>query len=154
MNRSAEFTGLSTTDRSIAENTPAGANVGDPVAARDREDDTLTYSLRGADAESFDIDPATGQLLTKAPLDYEAKDSYSVIVSVSDGKSSSGRESDTRDDSITVTITLTDVDSGPYDTNKNEAIERDEAIAALVDYFSGAITQEEAIAVIQLYFAG
>ena len=154
LNRSAEFTGFSTTDRSIAENTPAGADVGDPVAARDREDDTLTYSLRGTDAESFDIDPATGQLLTKAPLDYEAKDSYSVIVSVSDGKSSSGRESDTRDDSITVTITLTDVDLGPYDTNKNEAIERDEAIAALVDYFSGAITQKEAIAVIQLYFAG
>ena len=75
-------------------------------------------------------------------------------MSVSDGKSSSGRESDTRDDSITVTITLTDVDLGPYDTNKNEAIERDEAIAGLVDYFSGAITQEEAIAVIQLYFAG
>ena len=70
-----------------------------PPTARD---DTLTYSLHGVDAVSFDIDPATGQLLTKAPLDYETQASYSVIVSVSDGKSSSGRESDTRDASITV----------------------------------------------------
>ena len=109
-NRSPEFTDGATTDRSIAENTPAGADVGEPVAATDREDDTLTYSLRGADAESFDIDPANGQLLTKAPLDYEAQASYSVIVSVSDGKSSSGRESDTRDASITVTINVENVD--------------------------------------------
>ena len=109
-NRAPEFTEGSTTDRSIAENTPAGANIGDPIAATDREDDTLTYSLRGADAESFDIDPATGQLFTKASLDYEAQAAYSVIVSVSDGKSSSGRDSDARDDSVTVTIDVVNVD--------------------------------------------
>ena len=109
-NRSPEFTDGSKTDRSIAENTPAGADIGEPVAATDREDDTLTYSLLGADAESFGIDPATGQLTTKAPLDFEAQAAYSVIVSVSDGKSSSGRGSDSRDDSITVTITVENVD--------------------------------------------
>ena len=101
-NRAPEFTEGDRTARSIAENTPAETDIGDPVAATDREDDTLTYSLHGVDAVSFDIDPATGQLLTKAPLDYETQASYSVIVSVSDGKSSSGRESDTRDASITV----------------------------------------------------
>ena len=110
LNRSAEFTEGSTTGRSIAENTPAGADIGDPVAARDREDDKLTYSLRGADAESFDLDPATGQLRTKASLDFEAKAAYSVIVSVSDGKSASGRDSDSRDDSVTVTINVENVD--------------------------------------------
>ena len=109
-NRSPEFTDGSRTDRSVAENTLAGAEIGEPVAATDREDDTLTYSLRGADAESFDIDPATGQLLTKAPLDHEAQAAYSVIVAVSDGKSSSGRDSDSRDDSITVTISVENVD--------------------------------------------
>ncbi len=109
-NRSPEFTDGSATDRSTTENTPAGADIGEPVAARDREDDKLTYSLRGADSESFDIDPATGKLLTKAPLDYEAKDSYSVIVSVSDGKSSSGSDNDSRDDSINVTIAVENVD--------------------------------------------
>ena len=110
LNRSPEFSGGSTTNRSVAENTPAGANIGDPIGATDREDDTLTYSLRGVDAESFDIDPATGQLLTKAPLDHEAQAAYSVIVSVSDGKSSSGRDSDARDDSVTVTIDVENVD--------------------------------------------
>ena len=30
---------------------------------------TLTYSLGGDDAASFDIDPSTGQLITKAPLE-------------------------------------------------------------------------------------
>ena len=109
-NRSPAFTDGSTTVRSVAENTPAGADIGDPVAARDREDDKLTYSLRGADAESFDLDPATGQLRTKAPLDHEAQASYSVIVSVADGKSASGRDSDARDDSITVTINVENVD--------------------------------------------
>ena len=45
------------------------------------------------------------------------------------------------------------MDLGPYDVNKNEAIEKDEAIAAVVDYFSDHITKEEAVAVVQLYFA-
>ena len=49
--------------------------------------DTLTYGLqRGTDAASFDIDSMTGQLKAKAPLDYETKTSYMVIVTVTDGK--------------------------------------------------------------------
>ena len=102
-NRSPEFTDGSTTDRSVLENTPAGANIGEPVAASDRENDTLTYSLRGADADLFDVDSSSGQLLTKAALDYETEASYSVIVAVSDGKSSSGSTSTSNDDFITVT---------------------------------------------------
>ena len=109
-NRSPEFTDGSRTDRSIAENTPAGANIGEPVAASDRENDTLTYSLRGSDADLFNVDASSGQLLTKAALDYETEASYSVIVAVSDGKSSSGRTSNSNDDFITVTITVTNED--------------------------------------------
>ena len=41
-----------------------------------------------------------------------------------------------------------------YDADGNEAIDRDEAVAAVVDYFADRITKEEAIAVIRLYFAG
>ena len=33
--------------------------------------DTLTYSLSGTDAASFDIDASTGQLITKASLNFE-----------------------------------------------------------------------------------
>ena len=150
LNRPPEFTDGSTTDRSIAENTPAGADIGEPVAARDPEDDELTYTLRGADAESFDIDPATGQLRTKAPLDYETKSSYSVVVRAEDGQG-------TRD-SIDVTVAVVNVGLegmvGRYDADESGAIGRDEAIAAVVDYFHGVISKEEAIAVITVYFSG
>ena len=67
----------------IAENTAAGVNVGDPVTATDADaGDTLSYTLRGADAEFFDIVDTTGQILTKAGVsyDHEAEDSYTVTV--------------------------------------------------------------------------
>ena len=40
-----------------------------------------------------------------------------------------------------------------YDADGNEAIDRDEAVAAIADYFSGVITREEALEVARLYFA-
>ena len=90
------------TERSIPENTPAGRNIGSPVTAMDEDEDVLTYSLSGADAASFGIISTTGQLRTKAPLDYEKRNVYSVAVLVSDGKGGT--------DSIGVAINVTDVD--------------------------------------------
>ena len=66
--------------RSIAENTEANTNIGNPLTAADPEEDELSYSLGGDDAASFDIDPATGQLMTKEALDYETKKTYTVTV--------------------------------------------------------------------------
>ena len=78
----------------------------------DRPDtgDTLTYTLEGDDAASFAIDGATGQLKTRDPLDYEFKASYSVTVSVSDGKDIDGNNDPSADNTIDVTITVTDLD--------------------------------------------
>ena len=73
--------------RTIPENTPAGRNIGAPVAATDPDNDTLTYSLGGDDAASFDIDTSSGQLRTKAALDHEAKPEYSVTVIATDASS-------------------------------------------------------------------
>ena len=75
-NQSPTFPGAATTRR-VVENTVAGADIGAPVAATDADNDALTYFLSGTDAASFDIISATGQLQTKAALDYETKDSYS-----------------------------------------------------------------------------
>ena len=97
------FTGSRTT-RSIAENTPAGVNIGSPVSATDADDDTLTYTLDGTDAGSFRIVGSSGQLQTQAPLDFETKNAYTVTVTVSD---------DGRTDTITVVITIIDVDETP-----------------------------------------
>ena len=89
------------TTRSIAENTAPGIDIGSPISATDSDGDTLTYSLSGTDAASFDIVSTSGQLQTKAALDYETKNTYTVTVTVSDG---------TLTDSITVTINVTDID--------------------------------------------
>ena len=59
--------------REVAENTPAGSAIGDPVVAEDEDGDILTYTLTGARrcSANFDIDRATGQIMTKAALDNE-----------------------------------------------------------------------------------
>ena len=75
------------------ENTVANQPIGDPLTATDANNDTLTYSLDTASDAFFDIDSG-GQLLTEAGLDHEARNSYSVNVSVSDGKASDGTASD------------------------------------------------------------
>ena len=78
------------------------------TTARDRIDG-LTYTLSGADAGTFDIVPATGQILTKEKLNYEAKNSYSVTVMATDPQGAS--------DSIDITINVTDVDEVPVTPN-------------------------------------
>ena len=90
-----------TTSRTVSENMVAGVDIGNPVAASDANGDALTYRLSGTDAASFDIDPATGQLMTLAALDYETKATYSVTVTASDSGGLS--------DSIDVTVTVTAV---------------------------------------------
>ena len=85
--------------RSIPENIPAGINVGDPVSAiRGDTLSTLTYTISGPDALSFDIVPETGQIRTREGVtyDYESKKYYSVAVGVEDGAGNS--------DTIDVTI--------------------------------------------------
>ena len=141
-NRTPSFTEGDAATRTVAENTVAGQDIGAPLEAVDLDRrDTLTYTLEGEDAESFDIDAATGQLLTKAALDYETRTSYTLIARVADRRG--------RSDAMEVTVTVTNVGlagmAGQYD--------RDEAIAAVVDYFNGVISREEAIEVIQVYFA-
>ena len=60
---------------------------------------------------SFSINSSTGQLQTRAGVtyDYETKNSYSVIVNVSDGKDAAGEADTAIDDSIDVTINLMNV---------------------------------------------
>ena len=105
-NAAPDFPSSETGARSVAENTAAGENVGDAVAADDDDTgDTLTYTLGGVDSEFFTLVSSSGQIQTKAPLDHEAKSSYMVTVTATDPS----RETDT----ITVTITVTDVDEPP-----------------------------------------
>ena len=100
-----EFPAGETGARSVDENTGAGTPIGGPVEATNSNNDTLTYSLCGTDAASFDIDTTTGQLMTKVYLDYEERASYSVTVTATEPGGESATQS--------VTITVTDVDEAP-----------------------------------------
>ena len=88
------------TTRTVAENTSVGVNIGAPVSATDEDGDTLIYRLGGVDAGSFGIVGSSGQLQTRAPLDYETQNAYSVTIMVSDGKGGT--------DTIGVAISVTD----------------------------------------------
>ena len=99
-----------TANRSIGQGTAAGRSIGAPVQATDPdENEVLTYSLSGQDADKFDIDPATGQLRTKAVLDLEEQPKYTVTVEVYDGFDPDYDPNNEVDASITVTITVTQV---------------------------------------------
>ena len=125
------FTDTSTT-RTVDENTLAGENIGDPVEAVNPDDDPIhIYSMSGTDAASFDFSTSIGQIITRAALDYETKDSYSVRVSIRDGENEDQSPSTSTDDSINVTIEVTNVDEGPevsgpsqvdYDENDTEDV--------------------------------
>ena len=109
--------------------------IGAPVAAMDVDrGDTLTYTLGDTtDDNAFAIDSMTGQLKTMADLDYEVDDppktSYMVTVTVSDGKDAAGTAVlavNDMDDTITVTIMVTDVNDAPVfddDTATREVAE-------------------------------
>ena len=101
VNRAPVFSGDSTT-REVAENTATEQNIGAAVTATDADDDNLTYSLSGTDVAAFGIVAASGQLQTKAALDYETRSSYEVTVTATDPSSAT--------DSITVTISVTNVE--------------------------------------------
>ena len=64
-------------------------------------------------ATIFNIDSSSGQLKTKASLDHEVKASYSVTLSVTDGKNAIGNIDTTADDTVTVAITGTDANDLP-----------------------------------------
>ena len=101
VNEAPEFAAEST-NRFVFEDTAADQNIGAPVSATDPDGDTLTYNLSGIDATSFSIDPSSGQLKTKVPLDYETKTQYVVTVEASDEEG--------RTDTINVTINVTTLD--------------------------------------------
>ena len=93
-------------------------NVGAPLEAEDPNEDTLRYTLKGADAGLFTIDQATdddatppstveGQIQVKvgAKLDHETKPTLTVTVIADDNRGGT--------DTIAVTIHVIDMDEAP-----------------------------------------
>ena len=97
----------------LPENSAVGTSVGAVVTATDADDDTLTYSLEGTDAASFDIDSGTGQIKTKSGVTYDfeaTQNTYEMTVKADDGNGGT--------DTIEVNIALLDADEKPDKPDK------------------------------------
>ena len=102
--------------RNVAENTAADTNIGAAIpAATDVDSDALTYTMEGTNAASFTFDATTRQIKTKAALDFENKDSYSVTIKADDGNGGA--------DTVDVTISVTNVDETPLDCDSGNSNE-------------------------------
>ena len=88
--------------------------IGAVVEAEDPNGDKLTYTLGGTDGTSFSIDRGTGQLMTKAALNKEDKDTYMVTVTATDPSGLS--------DTINVTIKVTNFDESPEITGGDTSV--------------------------------
>ena len=131
--------------REVAENTDSGKTVGSPVVATDDNDDTLTYTLwdqagttQIGDSANFDIDGATGQILTKVKSALNAEGTggsgtmtddddnayveYTVVVRATDPAGIPGESGANADNSgvVTVVIRVTDVNDAPVVTGADE----------------------------------
>ncbi len=108
---------------SVAENSPGGVKIGDPIPVYESEAETLKYSLggdghanfkavavtdpRGAARHAVQIVVADG-----ASLDYETKASYNLTLSVTDNVNHENHPDDTVDDTLAVRIDLEDQSPG------------------------------------------
>ena len=88
--------------RTVAENTPADENVGSPITGTDPNNDTLTYSLGGDSAGSFQIVADTGQIRTRYSLNFESTSQHELTVTAHDLDGLTG--------TATVTVTVTNVE--------------------------------------------
>ena len=135
-NRPAEFPSSETGTRSVGENTLAGRNIGVPITASDADGDRRTYSISGTDAAFFEVVARSGQLLTSAALDHESRDSYSFTMAVHDGKDVHGNADTATDDTISVTVTVNDVDEAPGVSGSNTVDFEEGGIGIVATYTS------------------
>ena len=112
-NSPPEFPSYEDGARSVDENTPANRNIGTPIAADDADHHRLIYSISGADAAFFDVVASSGQLRTKGALDREFRGSYSFTLSVHDQLDIWHLLDPTVDVTISVTVTVVEVDEPP-----------------------------------------
>ena len=127
VNAAPTFDSASAT-RSVSEKATRGTLIGAPVIATDEDDDDLTYTLSGDDAEYFEIGASSGQIAVAALElpDAETKGSYSVIVTATDKADETA--------TIAVTITVTVPNSAPNVTGPATVDYAENATAAVATY--------------------
>ena len=134
------------TSRPLYENAQPGDAVGDPVAATHPNDDTVTYSLSGANASLFTVDEETGQIRLGQAVSLELGQTYTVNLTATDSSGTGAI--------IIVDIAVAEAPYHRYDLNRNGSIEKNEVLAAVGDYFLDVIEKPLVLEVVSLYFAG
>ena len=90
------------------------------ATATDADGDAITYTLSGADAALFDIDPTTGEVTFKTAPDFETPGDantdniYDIIVTASDGTNTTDQA---------VAITVTNLDDQIFGTSGNDTLD-------------------------------
>ena len=117
-NSPPEFDDGATITLSIGENAVPGSAVGAPITASDSDqEDMLIYSLSGTDSGLFSVGASTGQISVGAdtaldheyPVDADSDNVYVVTLQVTDGRDGDGNSDASVDDTISVTITVTEM---------------------------------------------
>ena len=101
---------------SVPENSPADTVVSDPISVFQAEKGELAYLLLGEGSDHFALitdtttDPRTVQIVVAegADLDYETRDTYNLILAVTDNLDHESNPDPTIDDVLAVRITLED----------------------------------------------
>ena len=117
----------------IDENIDTGTQVVLASASDEDSNDTLVYSLSGANSSHFTIS-ATGVISTDSVIDYESSSSYSLTILVSDGTVSV---------STPLTITVNDINDAPAFTSTPYAVTLNEGTASSVSVFQVSASDED-----------
>ena len=151
-NTAPTITGDTSVEIKVNENTPAGAHLGDAFQATDTDtDEDIRYFLGGIDGGAFDIDPTTGQLKVKDPLDHESEkdpldheseeETYSLSVFARDPTRAGDAEMSTG--TVTVTITVTDVNERPKVSGDFDPEYQENSATLLVTTLTGVDEDEK-----------
>jgi hypothetical protein len=117
---------------SVAENAVISTVVYTATATDVDAGQTLSYSLTGTDAGSFDINASTGVVTLKASANYESKASYSFNVVATDN--GTGSLTDTK----ALTVTVTNLNEAPTITSAATASVAENAVISTVVYTATA----------------
>ena len=130
--------------RSVEEGAP-GKEVGAPVRATDRENDSLTFGIESSDNSNlFEIDPSTGQVRTVKALDFETTPAYVIVVTLQDGRDSEGNPegSSVVDATRRMTFTVTDVEEDGVVTLSDDEPDVGTVLTATIEDGDGGVTGE------------
>ena len=125
----------------VAENAGGNTRVA-TLDATDPNNDPVSFSVYGTDADAFsdafEFGQESGEIEVKpeGSLDHERKEMYSITVSVTDGKDSSGNTEDPplMDDSVNVLIGVSDVqEPGAVTLSPNAPVVGNRVTASLSD---------------------